>query len=81
MSRVLREIISCLLEKQWKINNFKVTILKFNVFFLSEITKRVSRNIFRLIKLLQATKTKGETYAQIGANVSIRTWSLAEFLW
>lgn len=73
MSRVLREIISCLLEKQWKINNFKVTILKFNVFFLSEITKRVSRNIFRLIKLLQATKTKGETYAQIGANVSIRT--------
>ena len=73
MSRVLREIISCLLEKQWKINNFKVTILKFNIFFLSEITKRVSRNIFRLIKLLQATKTKGETYAQIGANVSIRT--------
>ena len=73
MSRVHREIISCLLEKQWKINNFKVTILKFNVFFLSEITKRVSRNIFRLIKLLQATKTKGETYAQIGANVSIRT--------
>ena len=81
MSRVHREIISCLLEKQWKINNFKVTILKFNVFFLSEITKRVSRNIFRLIKLLQATKTKGETYVQIGANVSIRTWSLAEFLW
>lgn len=73
MSRVLREIISCLLEKQWKINNLKVTILKFNVFFLSEITKRVCRNIFRLIKLLQATKTKGETYAQIGANVSIRT--------
>ena len=73
MSRVLREIISCLLEKQWKINNLKVTILKFNVFFLSEITKRVSRNIFRLIKLLQATKTKVETYAQIGANVSIRT--------
>lgn len=61
--------------------NFKVTVLKFNLVFLSQVTKRVSRNGFRLITLLEATKTKAKTWAQIGANIPIITWSLAEFLW